>query len=395
MKNSIAAMTAAVLLAATALTACSDQKPMGSGGPGSMPKARVGVISVEPMPVTITSELSGRTTASKIAEVRPQVGGIVRERLFTEGVSVKEGEPLYMIDPVSYEITDKAARASLSRALAELPAANARLERVKGLHDKSVSSLQELEEAVAAEKKARADVEAAEAQLMAAETDLARTRIKAPISGIAGRSALTEGALVSPGQAEALTVIRQIDPINVDVAQSSVEFHELGRAIREGRITPDGGSVKVRLRLEDGTEYGHPGTLRFTESDVDPSTGMVRVRASFPNPEGALLPGMFVRAVVEQGTAERAILVPQRAVSRNVKGEPTALIVKDGRIEQRVLKVDGESGNSWIVLDGVAEGESVVVEGSMKAKPGQEVDTVSVAVDPETGLVVENQAGSN
>ncbi|MCV9964086.1 efflux RND transporter periplasmic adaptor subunit [Pararhizobium sp. BT-229] len=388
MKNSIAAATFAVLLSATALAGCSDGKSSAGAGGHAMPKAQVGVIVIKPSTVPIVSEMTGRTSASMTAEVRPQIGGIVRERLFSEGGEVAQGAPLYRIDPASYETARAGAQAALEKAKAELPAAVAKLERAKGLHEKNVTSGQDLEDAIAAEAKARADVTAAESQVAAADLDLSRTTVAAPISGLVGRSALTEGALVSANQADALTTIRRIDPINVDVGQSSKAFLKLRKAVAEGRVKPEQGAVKVKLKLEDGTVYPHEGTLQFSEADVDLSTGMFQVRASFPNPERTLLPGMFVRAVVEEGVSEGSILVPQRAVSRNVKGEPIALVVKDGKVEERVLSVDGNVGNDWIVTDGIEAGDSLVVEGSMKARAGQEVTAVETSIDPSTGLAV-------
>lgn len=395
MKNSIATLTVAVLLSATALTACSDNKSQTAGSAPAAPKAQVGVIVVEPTSVALVSEMTGRTSASKTAEVRPQIGGIVKERLFREGGEVEAGDELYSIDRASYETALSSAQSALDRARAELPAAKAKLERVRGLHDKNVASAQELEEAQAAELKAVADITAAQAQVRSAEIDLARTTVTAPISGIVGRSALTEGALVSANQADALTTIRQIDPINVDVGQSSTAFLKLRKAIEEGHIKPEQGAVKVKLKLEDGTEYKHEGTLQFSETDVDLSTGMFQIRASFPNPDSTLLPGMFVRAVIEEGVLKDSILVPQRAVSRNVKGEPTTLVVKDGKVEQRIIKVDGNSGNNWIVTDGIKAGDEIIVEGSLKARPGQEVVTTTTTVDEKTGRTVEQAAKGN
>lgn len=395
MKNSIAAATFAVMLSATALAGCSGEKSSASAGAHAMPKAQVGVIVVKPSTVRIVSEMTGRTSASMTAEVRPQIGGIVRERLFSEGGEVNEGAPLYRIDPQSYETARASAQAALERAKAELPAAIAKLERARGLHEKNVTSGQDLEDAIAAEAKARADVTAAEAQVAAADLDLARTTVAAPISGLVGRSALTKGALVSANQADALTTIRRIDPINVDVGQSSTAFLKLRKAVAEGRIKPEQGAVKVKLKLEDGTVYAHEGTLQFSESDVDLSTGMFRVRASFPNPERTLLPGMFVRAVVEEGVSEGSILVPQRAVSRNDKGEPVALVVKEGKVEERILALDGNVGNDWIVTDGIEAGDNLVVEGSMKARAGQKVTAVETSIDPKTGLAVAQASKGN
>lgn len=393
MKNSIAAF--AVLLSATALAGCSDEKSNAGAGGHAMPKAQVGVIVVKPSTVPIISEMTGRTSASMTAEVRPQIGGIVRERLFTEGGEVAQGAPLYRIDQASYETARASAQAALEKAKAELPAAVAKLERARGLHEKNVTSGQDLEDAIAAEAKARADVTAAESQVAAADLDLSRTTVAAPISGLVGRSALTEGALVSANQADALTTIRRIDPINVDVGQSSTAFLKLRKAVAEGRVKPEQGAVKVKLKLEDGTVYAHEGTLQFSEADVDLSTGMFQVRASFPNPERTLLPGMFVRAVVEEGVSEGSILVPQRAVSRNVKGEPIALVVKDGKVEGRILSVDGNVGNDWIVTDGIDAGDSLVVEGTMKARAGQEVTAVETSIDPATGLAVAQASKGN
>lgn len=389
-------MAAAVaLLSATALTACSE----GGGAPGAtgqLPrKTEVGVVTVAPTNVTVLTELTGRTSASMTAEVRPQIGGIVRERLFLEGGNVAAGDALYRIDDASYQTALASARASLERAKAEIPAASSKLDRVRGLRQKNVASAQDLEIAVSAAAKADADLSAAEAAVAAAELDLSRTVVTAPISGIAGRSALTQGALVSANQPDALTTIRRIDPINVDVGQSSSAFLKFRSALADGRIKPEGGAVKVRLKLEDGSDYPLEGTMQFSETDVDPSTGMFTVRASFPNPDKILLPGMFVRAVVEQGVSEAGILVPQRAVARNVKGEPTALVVKDGKVEQRILAVDGSSGNSWIVTDGIGAGDRIVVEGSMKARPGQEVEAVETSVDAATGLVTETPSVGN
>lgn len=391
MRISTLAAAVGLMLAATALSGCSEEKGA-VAAPMSMPKAQVGVVVIKPSKVQVLSDMTGRTSASMTAEVRPQIGGIVLEKLFAEGGAIRAGEPLYRIDPKSYEASRAAAKASLERAEAELPAAAAKLERLRSLKASNAASAQDLEDAVASEAKARADVAAAKAQLASAELDLGRTVVSAPISGVVGRSALTQGALVSANQAEALTTIRQIDPINVDVAQTSTAFLKLRKAIAEGRIAPEQGAVKVKLKLEDGSLYGQEGRLEFSETDVDPSTGTFRVRASFPNPDRTLLPGMFVRAVVEEGVAESGIVVPQRAVSRNVKGEAVVLVVSGGKVEERVVGVDGNSGNDWIVASGLAAGDQVVVEGSAKAKPGQEVNAVEVSVDPSTGLASDAKA---
>jgi membrane fusion protein (multidrug efflux system) len=376
------------LLAIGLLAGCSQEQGKGKAAM-AMPPAEVGVVALHPSSVPIVSELSGRTAASLTAEVRPQIGGIIKERLFAEGGRVGKGEPLYRIDNTTYEQAVARAKASLEKARAELPAAAAKAERYKGLVSMSAASKQDGETVIADEAKARADIDAAKADLEAAETDLARTTVEAPISGIIGRSALTEGALVSANQTGALTTIRQIDPVNVDVGQSSTAFLKLRKAIADGRIKPEQGAVKVKLRLEDGSIYPHDGKLEFSESNVDLDTGMYSIRASFPNPDSTLLPGMFVRAVVEEGMANGSYLVPQRAVARNVKGEPTGLFVgKDSKIEERVLRIDGSVGNSWVVIDGIADGDRLVVEGGGKTKAGMEVKPTDIAVDDKTGLTV-------
>lgn len=358
-------------------------------------KPQVSVVTLHPQSVTITAELSGRTTASLVAEVRPQVGGIIQKRLFKEGGEVKEGEPLYQIDPSSYQAAYDSAVAALQKAQASVPSAEAKMERYQGLIKQSAVSKQDLDDALASLAQAKADVASAKASVETARINLDHTKIAAPIGGRIDKSTLTPGALVSASQDTALTTIRTLDPINVDVTQSSTKLLDLRQAIEAGRIKVSGENVSVRLKLENGTIYPLTGTLEFAESAVSETTGTFSVRAEFPNPDRLLLPGMYVRALVEEGVAPNSFLVPQRAVSRNTKGEATALFVDgEGKIEQRVLTIGQSIGNSWLVSAGVSESDRVVVEGSQLVRPGQNADPVEVILDETNGEVRERKQGA-
>ncbi|GIZ12270.1 efflux RND transporter periplasmic adaptor subunit [Pseudomonas sp. NCCP-436] len=322
---------------------------------------QVGIVTLKAQPYTLTSEVPGRTSAYRIAEVRPQVNGIIQKRLFTEGSEVKAGQQLYQIDPSSYEAAFKSAQATQisAKALAD---------RYKLLvADKAVSQ-QAYDEARAASLQA-------EAALEQARIDLRYTRVLAPIAGRIGRSAVTEGALVSNGQAAALATIQQLDPIYVDVTQSSKELLRLRRELAEGRLQQAAdGSARVTLKLEDGSLYEHPGTLEFSEVAVDEGTGSVTLRAVFPNPDHLLLPGMFVHAQLQSGVREQAILAPQQGVTRNPRGEPTALVVgADEKVELRVLKAERTAGNNWLILEGLNEGDRLITEGLQFIQPGIKV----------------------
>lgn len=379
-----------LVLFAVALAACDGKDNTGLPVPGAQGRPQVGVVTVHPQSVAITAEMPGRTSASLVAEVRPQVGGIIKERLFQEGGEVKAGDPLYQIEPASYQAAYDSAVASLQKAEAAVPSAEAKVERYAGLIKQNAVSKQDNDDAVASLAQAKAEVAAARASVDTARINLDYTRITAPIGGRIDKSALTPGALVTASQDTALTTIRTLDPINVDVTQSSTNLLNLRQAIRDGRIKISGDRVQVRLKLDNGQLYPLPGTLEFTSAYVDTTTGTYGVRAQFPNPDRLLLPGMYVRAIIEEGVAPNSYLVPQRGVTRNTKGEPVALVVNaDNKVEQRVLSVERSVGNSWLVDTGVKDGDRVIVEGSQFARPGQDVTPVDVVVDETTGEVRE------
>jgi len=341
----------------------------------------VGVMAMHAGDVPVHTELSGRTAAFRVSDVRPQVNGIVRKRLFEEGSMVRAGQVLYEIEPGPFEAAHEQAQAALATAQAGIASLRGKAERFGELVKANAVSRQEHEEAQAALVQAQAGVKAAQAALKAARINLEFTRIEAPISGRIGRSSVTEGALVAPGQATALATIQRIDPIYVDVVQSSLELTRLKRRFISGDMAP--ASTRVSLRMEDGLPYPHAGTLKFTEVAVDAATGSVTLRAEFPNPQGLLLPGMYVRAQVEAGVERQAVLAPQRGVARSDKGEPTALVVgKDDKVELRALEVRGASGDQWIVTGGLREGDRLVVDGLQRAHPGDKVKPVPVSAAP-------------
>ncbi|HEX7864882.1 MAG TPA: efflux RND transporter periplasmic adaptor subunit [Variovorax sp.] len=338
----------------------------------------VGVMALHASDVPVHTELSGRTAAFRVSEVRPQVNGIVRKRLFEEGSMVRAGQVLYEIEPGPFEAAHEQAQAALATAQAGIASLRGKSERFGELVKANAVSRQEHEEAQAALVQAQAGVKSAQAALKAARINLEFTRIAAPISGRIGRSSVTEGALVAPGQATALATIQRIDPIYVDVVQSSLELTRLKRRFISGDMAP--ASTRVSLRMEDGLPYPHDGTLKFTEVAVDAATGSVTLRAEFPNPQGLLLPGMYVRAQVESGVERQAILAPQRGVARNDKGEPTALVVGAGdKVELRALEVRSAAGDHWIVTGGLREGDRLVVDGLQRAHPGDKVKPVPVS----------------
>jgi len=371
------AMTSKLLLlpiSLLVLAACgARQAPETAAAP-----PEVGVMAMHASEVPVHTELSGRTAAFRVSEVRPQVNGIVRKRLFEEGSMVRAGQVLYEIEPGPFEAAHEQAQAALATAQAGIASLRGKAERFGELVKANAVSRQEHEEAQAALVQAQAGVKSAQAALKAARINLEFTRIEAPISGRIGRSSVTEGALVAPGQATALATIQRIDPIYVDVVQSSLELTRLKRRFISGDMAP--ASTRVGLRMEDGLPYPHAGTLKFTEVAVDAATGSVTLRAEFPNPQGLLLPGMYVRAQVESGVERQAILAPQRGVARNDKGEPTALVVgKDDKVELRALEVRSAAGDQWIVTGGLREGDRLVVDGLQRAHPGDKVKPVPVS----------------
>jgi len=343
------------------------------------PVPEVAVVTVQPQRVELTTELPGRTAAYLVAEIRPQVSGLIQKRLFKEGSDVKGGQILYQIDPAPFQATLDNARAALGKAEANRPAIQLRMQRYKELlADKAVSQ-QDYDDAAAALKQAEAEVELWKAAVETARISLGYTRVTAPISGRIGRSSVTDGALVTAHQPVALATIQQLDPIYADVPQSTSELLRLRRRLEEGQLDQNGrNQQKVKLILQDDEVYPLEGTLQFRDITVDPTTGSVILRIVFPNPDGVLLPGMFVRAVVREGINEQAILIPQQTVSRDPKGNPSVLVVDgEGKVQQRPLRLDRAIGDQWLVASGLAAGERVILEGMQKARPGSSVKVVS------------------
>lgn len=369
--------------AALALAACGRQGADAPKGAGA-PPPEVVVVTVAPRPVVLTTELAGRTAAYRIAEVRPQVSGILQTRDFREGADVKAGARLYQIDAATYRAEVDRAQAALAKAEANVATARLRAERYEDLATIDAVSKQARDDAVVALKQAEADVAAARAALAAARINLGYTTVTAPIAGRIGRSALTPGALVTANQSAALATIQQLDPIYVDVTQSSVELLRMRRDLASGRLTSAGpDQARVKLLLEDGSAYPLEGKLQFSEVSVDPASGSVTLRAVFPNPKQQLLPGMYVRAVLEEGTRENALLVPQQAVSRDPRGNAVAMVVAaDGTVQQRALRTERTLGDQWLVSEGLAAGERVIVEGLQKVRPGAPARPVERAAAP-------------
>ena len=372
---------ALLAVATTALVRVGCSRETGGGAQAASAAAappEVGVVTLTQRPLTLVNELPGRVSASLVAEVRPQVGGIVQTRAFTEGSDVKAGELLYQIDPSTYRATLQSADAALAKAEANLVVAKAKAERYKDLVGIDAVSKQAADETVAAAAQAVADVAAAKAAREMARINLDYTRVTSPISGRIGRSSVTAGALVTANQANPLATVQRLDTIYVDVTQSSVELLRLRRELAAGRLQTDKQNrAVVRLRLEDGSLYPLIGTLQFADVTVDETTSAVTLRATFPNPKELLLPGMYVRAVVEEGVRDGAITVPQRAVTRNNRGEPMALVVgEDGKVELRPIVIPRTIGDEWLVDAGLKAGERVIVEGLQKARPGAVVRAV-------------------
>ena len=345
-------------------------------GQASIPE--VATVTIEPRQIELSTELPGRTSAYLIAEIRPQVNGIVQKRLFREGSDVQAGQLLYQIDSAPFQVAYDSAKASLGKAQANLPSVRSRAERYKELlADKGVSR-QDFDDATAAVGQALAEIEYWKTSVEAARINLGYTRVTAPIAGRIGKSSVTDGALVTAYQPTSLATIQQLDPIYVDVTQSSAELLRLKRGLETGQLSADREQgKKVRILLEDGTPYPLEGILEFRDVTVDPTTGSFTLRIVVPNPEHLLLPGMFVRAVVQEGIAGDAILVPQQGVSRTPKGEPYALVVDDnGTVQQRMLALNRALGDKWLVSSGLSAGDRVVVEGSLNVRPGAAVKAV-------------------
>jgi membrane fusion protein, multidrug efflux system len=366
-----------------ALAACGKSgAPAAPGGApgGGMPAPEVGVIAVQPGDVGLQTELPGRLEASRTAQVRARAAGILQQRLFKEGSDVKAGQALFRIDAAPYQATLLSAQASLARAQASLANTSAVAERYKPLVAENAISQQEFTSAVAAQKTAEADVAAARAAVQTAGINLNYANVTAPISGRIGRALVTEGALVGQGEATALAVIQQVDPLYVNFTQSASEAMKLKRAMESGQLKGAGqGAAAVKVVLEDGSEYAQPGKLLFSDLTVDAATGQVTLRAEVPNPGGALLPGLYVRVRLEQAVAGNAIALPQQAVARSAQGDSVKVVGTDGKIEQRPVKVGGQQNGRWVITDGLKAGEQVMVDGFQKVQmlpPGTPVKAV-------------------
>lgn len=348
------------------------------GGPPQGGMAEVAVVTVQLERVAITTELAGRTSAYLVAEVRPQVGGIIQKRLFNEGDDVKAGDVLYQIDPATYQAAYAGAKATLAKSEANLKAVRLKASRYKELVAIKAVSRQDCDDAEAALGQAEAEIESNKAALDTARINLDYTRVTAPISGHIGKSAVTVGALVRAGQDAALATIQKLDPVYVDVTQSSANLLRLKQSMAGGLLKRNGAdSARVKLILENGAPYPIEGTLKFSDVTVDPATGSFILRSVFPNPKGMLLPGMYVRAVLEEGVNDKAILVPQRCVTRNQKGQAVAMVVDaKNKIEERLLRVERTIGEHWLVGDGLKPGERLVAEGFQKIRPGDAVKAV-------------------
>lgn len=363
------------------LAACGGNEQQNAAGAAGQTAPVVTVLTVQVESVPVASELPGRTTPYLIAELRPQVTGIVKQRLFKEGSEVKAGQVLYQIDPATYQAAFDSARASLARAEANLDAARLKAERYAELVKIEAVSKQANEESVAAMKQAQADVGSAKAALDRTRIDLGYTRVASPIAGRIGRSTVTPGALVTANQVAALATVQQLDPIYVDLTQSSTELLHMKRDLESGKLQrTGGGAVPVRLVLEDGSPYGTEGKLAFSEVSVDEGTGSVTLRAAFPNPKGELLPGMYVRARLVQGVKRDAILVPHAAVSHDPRGHAQVMVVnRESKVEMRSVKAEQSLGDKWVVTEGLAAGDRVIVEGLQKVKPGVQVEAQDAA----------------
>jgi membrane fusion protein (multidrug efflux system) len=380
-----------IAAALLALASCSGKDEAATNAPGAQTPV-VGVVTVQATRVPVTTELAGRTSAYRSSEVRPQVTGLIRKRIFTEGSIVHRGDPLYQIDSSLYRASVNQAEANLASARATADAAKVRAERYKPLAEMEAVSKQDYTDARAQAREAAAAVEQQQAALQTARINLGYTTVPAPITGRIGRSRFTVGALVTSSQTEPLTTIQQLDPIYVDIQRSSSDMLALRRSLAKGGVVP--ASATVRLTLEDGTDYGFTGTVEFSEVVVDPNTGTVTMRARFPNPEGLLLPGMFVRARFAQAIDTQAFLVPTQGVTRDPKGNATVLVVgPDNKVVERTVKADRIVGSNWVVTDGLKPGDRIITQGTAKVRPGQKVKPVPASA-PQRIEPPKQQAGA-
>lgn len=369
------------ILLAIFLSACSEN----AGEAPERPAPGVAAITLEPREVTFTRSLSGRTSAYLKAEVRPQIGGIVADRLFVEGEHVDEGDLLYQLDDALYRAELDSARANLAQAEATRITASRSAERAEALSKTGSISRQALDDLAAANREAAAAVNAAEATVNASQVRLGFAQITAPISGIISRSNVTRGALVSADQPEALATIHQLDPIFVDFNRAAAEWLALRASIRQGQLN-ESDSGRVLLTLEDGSDYPHPGRLLFSEVSVNPGTGSFVLRAEFPNPEMTLLPGMFVRGEITLGSRQDALLVPQRALLRDGGGDPYVFLLNnDGTVKRRLISIEQQHADGWLLRDGLREGDRIIISGVQNLRDGMRVDLRSDAGAADKG----------
>ncbi|MBS4699212.1 efflux RND transporter periplasmic adaptor subunit [Aeromonas rivipollensis] len=391
-KHILARSVGLALLASGLLAGCGDKGEAGQGA-GEMPPAAVDVVTLHAAPLQLMSELTGRTAPLRVAEVRPQVNGIILKRLFTEGSDVKAGQLLYQIDPAVYQAAVASAKANLAKAQANEQSARLKAQRYAELVKVKAISRQEYDDADAAWKQQVAEIGAAKAALQSANINLAYTKITAPISGRIGKSAVTEGALVTAQQADSLTSISQLDPMYVDVRQSTADLLRLKRQVAAGKLVQDESKgAKVRFQLEDGSQYSEEGSLQFSDVTVDETTGMVTLRVLVPNPHDLLLPGMFMRATLQEGERPQGLLVPQTAVTRTPKGGATVMVVTaDNKVELREVQLSRVVGDSWVVESGLKAGEKVIVAGLQKVKPGALVAPAERASNTTTAQADQTQ----
>jgi membrane fusion protein (multidrug efflux system) len=356
-------------------------KPKGPATPPAPPPVEVTVITTAPERIAVTTELPGRIDAVRVAEVRARVPGILLKRTFEEGSDVKAGDKLFEIDPAQFEANYRSAQANLAKAEANQRQAQALADRAKSLVEVEAVSKQDYDNAEAAALQAAAEVQVAKSALSNSALSLSYATVTAPIDGRIGRALVTEGALVGQNESTPLATIQQLDPVYFDFTQSSTDLLRLRRAVAEGKVKSlEAGTAQVTLLLEDGTEYPHPGKLLFSDISVDPTTGMISLRAEFPNPDRLLLPGMFARARLEQAVNEQAITVPQRAATRSAGGGATILIVTpENKVEARSVVLGNAIGDKWVVNQGLAAGEKVIIEGLQKVRPGATVKPVAVS----------------
>jgi membrane fusion protein (multidrug efflux system) len=390
---------AGVFVLSLALSGCNEAPPQAQAQAGAPPPPAVDVVTLRAQAVTLSTDLPGRTSAYRTAAVMPQVSGVLLKRLFVEGDIVQAGQQLYQIDPAPYEASLASAQATLAHAQASVRTAQATVDRYQPLVATHAVSRQDYDNAIGTLEQNKADVASAEAAIKTAAINLTYTKVLSPITGRTSRSSVTEGALVTAvtlsGQSNTLVTITQLDPIYVDVNQAATTMLRLKRELASGQIKSVGnGKIPVKLLLEDGSTYDQPGTLEFSEVTVDQGTGAVTMRAIFPNKDGLLLPGMFVREQIQEGIVQNAILAPQQGVTHNPKGEPTALVVGgDGKVQLRLLKTDRAIGGNWLVTEGLKDGDHLIVSGVQKARPGMPVTVNEIALG-NAGTPPERQASA-